>query len=98
MQDKTMGKDSMNGQKKSTISLKLTKQEEPHLKVLSQHKHIYDLFMQTGEVVNLHPHIKEEIVNAYRIEHPHYHYNSNCSACIAEMLTTIYSYYNQKTK
>jgi hypothetical protein len=54
--------------------------------------------MQTGEVVNLHPHIKEEIVNAYRIEHPHYHYNSNCSACIAEMLTTIYSYYNSITK
>ena len=91
-----MGKDSTNGQRKNITSLKSTKNVEPHLQILSNHKHIYDLFMQTGEVVNLYPHIKDEIVNAYRTQHPHYHYNSNCSACVAEMLTTIYSYYNQQ--
>ena len=96
MQDKTMGKDLMNGQKKSTTSMKSTKKEEPHLQILSSHKHIYDLFVQTGEVVNLHPHIKDEIVSAYRVEHPHYHYNASCSACVVEMLTIVYQYYNSK--
>lgn len=76
--------------------MKSTKNVEPHLQILSQHKHIYDLFVQTGEVVNLHPHIKEEIVNAYRVEHPHYHYNSSCSACVVEMLQQVYQYYNSK--
>lgn len=78
--------------------MKLTKNVEPHLQVLSSHKHIYDLFVQTGEVVNLHPHIKDEIVTAYRTEHPHYHYNASCSACVIEMLQQVYQYYNEKMK
>jgi hypothetical protein len=56
------------------------------------------LFVLTGEVVNLHPHIKDEIVTAYRTEHPHYHYNASCSACVVEMLQQVYQYYNEKMK
>lgn len=72
------------------------KEEKPHLKVLSSHKHIYDLFEKTGELVNFHPHIRSEIVEAYKVEHPHYSYNQSCSACIMEMITTIYKWYNKQ--
>jgi hypothetical protein len=70
--------------------------EEKHLLILAKHKAIFDLYELTGEIVNLHPHIKNEIVEAYKTEFPLYHYNPNCNACVGEMLTTIYKYYNQK--
>ena len=73
--------------------MKLTESEKPHLKVLSIHKPIYDYFIKSGEIVNLHPHIKNEIVDAYKVEHPHYHYNTNCGVCVAEMLTLVYKWY-----
>lgn len=69
--------------------------EKPHLKVLSNHKHIYDLYIKTGEIVNLYPHIKNEIIEAYKVEHPHYHCNISCPACVAEMLVTIYKWYEK---
>mgnify|MGYP006266940817 CR=1 FL=1 len=71
------------------------KLEKPHLKVLQQHKYIYDRFVQTGEVVNLYPHIRQEIVDAYKVEHPNYHYNGGCYACVVEMLNTIYRWYEK---
>jgi len=70
--------------------------EEKHLQTLLLHKHIYDMFEKTGELVNFHPHIRKEVADAYRVEHPHFHYNDNCTACICEMITTIYRYYNKK--
>jgi hypothetical protein len=76
--------------------LKSTKEEKPHLKILSNHKHIFDLFEQTGEMVNLHPHIRDEIVSAYRVENPHFHYNGNCGVCVIDMMITIYRWYNQQ--
>ena len=74
--------------------MKSTSSEKPHLKTLSIHKGIHDLYVRTGEVINLHPHIKEEIVEAYKVEFPFYHYQKNCAACTAEMLDTIYRWYN----
>lgn len=74
-----------------------TIEEKQHLKKLAEHKHIYDFYMKTGEVVNLHPHIKNEIVNAYRVEFPHYHYNMACSACTLEMLVQVYRWYEKQT-
>lgn len=71
-----------------------TKQEEQHLQILSKHKHIYDLFARTGEIVGLYPHIKAEIVNAYRVHEPGYKFNERCNACVGEMLTTVYRYYD----
>lgn len=56
------------------------------------------MFEKTGELVNFHPHIRKEVADAYRVEHPHFHYNDNCTACICEMITTIYRYYNSKVK
>jgi hypothetical protein len=76
--------------------LKSISSEKPHLITLSKHKGIYDLYIQTGEIVNLHPHIKDEIVNAYKVEFPFYHYQKNCSVCLAEMLVTIYRWYEKQ--
>ena len=91
-----MAKNLTSGQKKVTTLLKSTKLEEAHLLTLSSHKHIYDLYARTGELVGLHPHIKNEIVDAYKTEHPHYHYNPNCSACVCEMIVTIYNWYEKQ--
>jgi len=70
--------------------------EDKHLQTLLKHKHIYDLYARTQEIVGLSPEIRGEIVNAYRNLHDaHYHHNDGCQMCIVEMLTTIYSWYNK---
>ena len=71
-------------------------QEEPHLLTLSKHKHIYDFYMRTQEVVGLAPDIKNEIFEAYKVENPNYHYTKDCSICIIEMLVTVYRWYENK--
>lgn len=68
--------------------------EDQHLQTLSKHKGIYDLYVKTGEIVNFHSHVRKEVVDAYKVHDPHYHYNDACSVCIAEMLVTIYRWYN----
>lgn len=72
--------------------------EEKHLQILSKHKHIYDLYAHTGEVVNFYQDIRNEIVQAYKVYFPYFHYNDNCQACVTEMLGIIYRWYNQVTK
>lgn len=71
------------------------KQDKIHLEVLSMHKHIYDNYLKTGEVINFHPHIQQEIVDAYKVEHPYYVYNHRCYSCIVDMLVTIYRWYEK---
>ena len=70
-----------------------TNEEAPHLKVLREHKHIYDLYQRTGEVVSFHPHVQAAVAAAYRVHDPYYHYNSGCAICTVEMLTTAYKWY-----
>ena len=73
--------------------------EDKHLQTLLKHKHIYDLFARTNEIVGLTPEVRGEISNAYRQLHDaHYHYNDGCHTCIVEMLMTIYSYYQNKKR
>lgn len=71
-------------------------EENPHLKTLSNHKHIYDLYMKCGEIVNFHHHIQAEILEAYRSHDPHYHYQNTCPVCVAEFLVTAYKWYNNE--
>ena len=70
--------------------------DEKHLAILSKHKHIYDLFELTGELINFTSDIQNEIVSVYKIENPHYHYNRTCPACVCDMIKTIYNWYNKK--
>ena len=93
---KPMAKNSMDGQVENSISSTSISEDEKYLSVLSKHKHIWDLYDLTGEIVNFHVHIRGEVVEAYRHWHPHYRYNDGCSACIAEMLNIVYRFYNNK--
>ena len=63
-----------------------------HIHTLLKHKHIYDLYVQTNEVVNLHPYIKKDIFDAYRVENPTYEYNKACHVCTVEMLEKVYKW------
>jgi hypothetical protein len=49
--------------------------------------------MRTGEVVNFWHHVQEEILNAYKVEFPHYHYQRTCPVCVAEFLVRVYTWY-----
>ena len=74
-----------------------TKEDPGYLKVFAQHKHIYDMFSRSGEMVNFYPHIQAELLQAYReAEDAHYSYSSNCPACVAEFLVKIYQWYDKK--
>lgn len=55
------------------------------------------MYVKTQELVGFAPHIRNEVVNAYKVEHPHYEYNANCHICIVEMIVTIYKWYNSQT-
>jgi hypothetical protein len=95
-QDKNTGKHLTSGQNQNTTFSTLTPSEENVLKVLAKHKHIYDLYAQTGELVNFSADIHNEVINAYKEINPHYHYNRNCPACVCDMLKDVYNYYNKK--
>lgn len=92
-----MGRKSLNGQKQNTITLILTQEESNSLKVFETHKHIYDFFQKTGEIVNLHPHIKQELLDAIRVFQPYYFVNLNCPACIVDFLNDVYRIYQEKS-
>lgn len=91
-----MARRSKNGQTESTIFSKLTSEEENCLKVLLEHKHIYDLYEKTGELVNFHAHIQNEILDAYQGIEPHYSYNRGCPVCVAEFMDKVYKWYKSK--
>jgi hypothetical protein len=91
-----MGKKSINGELKTTISEPSTTPDEPHLQILLAHKGIWDLFKVSQEIVGFHPHIQDAVLEAYRVEHPHYSYNRNCPACVAEFLSLAYRYLETK--
>lgn len=91
-----MGRKSTSGQKQSITTSTLTQEENNSLKVFETHKHIYDFFQKTGEIVNLHPHIKQELLDAMRIFQPYYFVNLNCPACLVDFLNDIYRIYQEK--
>ena len=94
-QGKITAKRSENGGEKNTTFLTSTPDVAPHLKVLAKHKHIYDFYVHTGELVNFHADIHNEVIEAYRVVNPHYHYNRSCPACVCDMLKDVYNYYNK---
>lgn len=95
-QEKITGKNLTNGQSKSITYSTLTQSEENALRVFAKHKPIYDLYVHTGELVNFHADVHNEIINAFKEINPHYHYNRNCPSCVCDMLRDVYNYYNSK--
>jgi len=70
-------------------------EEKQYLKVLLEHKHIYDNFKKTGEIINLTPTTMDAIASAYRTEHPYFQYNHRCHACVVDMICQVYEWYNK---
>lgn len=84
----------MSGRKKTTTLPTSTKSEEPYMLIFAKHKHIYDLYYNSGEIVNFSHDIQNELLMAYREAHDqYYNYNRTCPVCVAEFLTLIYRWY-----
>ena len=82
---------SMTGPSESTTSQTLIPDADRHLQTLSQHRHFYEFYMRTGEIVNFHHHIQNEILAAFHaLYDPYYHYSRSCPVCVAEFLTRVY--------
>lgn len=54
------------------------------------------MYEKTGELVNFSADIHNEVIEAFKVDNPHYHYNRNCPACVCEMLKDVYNYYKTK--
>lgn len=91
-----MAKSSTSGQKKSTTSTPPINNEEKHLQTLLKHKHIFDLYEKTGEVVSFSHEVQNEVLEAYRVYDPHYHYQRTCPVCVAQFLNTVYTWLNKQ--
>ena len=67
------------------------------MKVFAKHKHIYDLYYNSGELVNFYHDIQNELLDAYREAHDaYYNYNRTCPVCVCEFITKIYRWYEQQ--
>ena len=74
-----------------------TSEEPSYIKVFAKHKHIYDLYYNSSEIVNFNHDIQNELLEAYKQAHdPYYNYNRTCPVCVAEFLTKIYRWYEQQ--
>ena len=72
------------------------KEKDSHLATFAKHKHIADFFNKTGELVNFHHHIQQELLVAYRaLVDPYYTYSNTCPVCVAEFITRIYRWYDK---
>ena len=91
-----MAKNSTSGQSKNTASETLTKTDDKRLPIYLKHKHIYELFVISGEVINFTHEAQDELLSVYQIDFPHHTYNKRCPACVAEFLSLAYRYFESK--
>jgi hypothetical protein len=70
------------------------KLDEKHLEILLKHKHFYDLFKATGELVSFSHEAQKELLEVMRSKDPHYTYNGGCGACVAAFLSKVYKTFN----
>jgi len=66
---------------------------DPAVETLKRHKHFYDLFISSGELVNFNHDIQNELLELLRVKHPGYEYNRRCDACVCEFLVLVYRAY-----
>jgi len=75
-------------------------QSEPldarHLETLLKHKHFYDLFKATGELVAFTHDIQNELLQIMRTRDPYYQYNTRCGACVGTFLNNVYNTFNEQ--
>ena len=97
MRDRNRARNYMNGQQGSITLQTLTKDEPSYLAVFAKHRHIYDLFNRSGEMINFFGDIQDELLIAYReaTGDVHYNFTRTCPACIAEFLCRVYNWYDK---
>lgn len=69
-----------------------------HLEILLKHKHHYDLFIRSGEIVNFSIDIQDELLQVIRLKVPHYEYNRRCDACVCEFLVLTYKQFKDELR
>jgi hypothetical protein len=74
---------------------KLVQLDAESLAVLSKHKHFYELFMKTGELVGFSHEIQNELLQVYRKADPIYTYNNRCGACVGTFLVNVYKTFHE---
>jgi hypothetical protein len=63
--------------------------------IFDKHRHYYDFYHKTGEIVNFHHDVQQELLNEYRrLKDEYYHFNNNCKVCVIDFLNTIYRWYD----
>jgi|APGre2960657373_1045057.scaffolds.fasta_scaffold28538_2 hypothetical protein len=67
-----------------------------HLATLLKHKHFYDLFKATGELVAFTIEIQNELLEVMHSKDPYYQYNGRCGACVGAFLTNVYNRFNEQ--
>ena len=75
---------------------KLVELDATSLAVLSKHKHYFDLFMKTGELVGFTHEVQNELLQVYKKADPIYTYNSRCGACVGTFLVNVYKTFNDQ--
>jgi hypothetical protein len=64
------------------------------IETLERHKHYYEFYVRTGELVSFRIEAQNELLNVYRKEvDGYYHFNRNCPQCIIRFLNTVYKWY-----
>lgn len=87
----------MRGQKKSTALNGTMPPENKHLATFAEHRHIYEFYRKTGEMVGFHHHIQNQLLAAFHaLYDPYYHYDRSCPACQADFLTRAYKIHDSK--
>lgn len=74
----------------------LMKLDAKHLEILLKHKHFYDLFIRSGELVGLTYEVQNELLEVYKTVDPYYTYNSRCGACVGSFLVNVYKTFNEQ--
>ena len=67
-----------------------------HLATLLKHKHFYDLFKTSGELVGFTHEIQNELLEVMRTKDPIYQYNGRCGACVGNFLANVYNTFNEQ--
>jgi hypothetical protein len=98
--DKITATGSTIGPATSTTSSRSTELTDGRfLEVFAKHRHIWNLYQVSRELVNFHHHIQAELLVAYRaLVDPFYHYNNNCRECVQEFITRCYTWYDNQPK
>jgi hypothetical protein len=72
------------------------KLDDKHLATLLKHKHFYDLFKATGELVAFTNEVQNELLEVMRTSDPYFTYNNRCGACVGTFLTNVYNTFNEQ--